>query len=62
LRPHGIYRVHLKPFNETYQYEKIFTNVHNLIIGKVYLDHNGNTEIVNTTNGDTARLTFRKVG
>lgn len=41
---------------------KPLTNVHNLIIGKVYLDHHGNLNVHNQNTGDTASCLLHKRG
>jgi hypothetical protein len=38
------------------------TTVHNLIVGKVWLDHSGEMEVLNKTTGDKAKLDFTKCG
>lgn len=41
-----------------YTWKKVTTTVYNIIIGKVWVNHEGDMDIINHTNGTTCRLTF----
>lgn len=58
----GSSNVILKKTNESFRWQALQTTVHNLIVGKVWLDHWGEVEIVNKTTGDKAKLDFTKCG
>ena len=62
VRPYGDLHVVLKRWKDHYVWRKPETTVHNIIIGKVYLDHHGSMEIRNTTTGDTAVIHLKKKG
>jgi len=58
----GSSNVLLKKTNEHYRWQGLQTTVHNLIVGKVWLDHSGEMEVVNKATGDKAKLDFTKCG
>ena len=60
--PRGKNHLILKEFGDHFVWEKPQTNVHNIIFGKMYVDHYGKMEFVNTTTGDKAMLNFHKKG
>lgn len=62
VQPFGELHVSLKRWKDHFVWRKPETSVHNIIIGKVYLDHHGSIEIRNTTTGDTALIHLRKRG
>lgn len=62
VSPVGIYQVRLHQFEDVFEWSKPQTNVHNIIFGKMYVDHFGKVEIVNRRNGEKANLQFHKKG
>lgn len=60
--PRGKNHVILKEFGDHFVWEKPQTNVHNIIFGKMYVDHHGKVEVVNERTGDKAVLNFHKKG
>ncbi|OMJ80487.1 hypothetical protein SteCoe_19236 [Stentor coeruleus] len=62
VHPEGKNHLFLKAFGDHYVWEKPFTNVHNIIIGKIYVDHFGTVEILNENNGEKAVVEFKKRG
>ena len=64
LRVHPVGKNHLilKRSGDHYMWDKPFTNVHNIIIGKIYVEHYGVVEVVNSATGDTAVVDFKKQG
>ena len=60
--PKGKYHLILKELGDHFVWEKPQTNVHNIIFGKMYVDHYGKMEVVNNTTGDQAVLNFHKRG
>jgi len=58
----GSMNVYLKRHNEYYRWEALKTTVHNVIVGKIWLDHYGEAEIKNITSGEKAVLNFTKCG
>jgi len=52
----------LKKTGHYYYWDQIKTMVHNIIVGTMWLDHFGETEIVNQSTGEVAKIDFRKCG
>lgn len=50
----------LKGTGDHFVWEKPYTNVHNIIIGKIYVEHYGKVEILNDSTGEKAVLDFKK--
>ena len=62
VQPRGKYHLIIKEFGDHYIWEKPQTNVHNIIFGKMYVDHYGKLEIVNICTQDKGILNFHKKG
>jgi hypothetical protein len=62
VTPVGKYHVRLHNTGDHFVWSKPQTNVHNIIFGKMYVDHFGKVEILNKTTGDVAVLNFHKKG
>ena len=62
VHPIGTNHLIIKRFGDHFIWDKPYTNVHNIIIGKIYVEHYGNVEISNISNGDKAILNFKKQG
>ncbi len=62
IHPKGPNHVVFKRYGDHFQWEKPFTNAHNIIVGKVYTDHHGTIKIKNLTTGDNAKVTMKKRG
>lgn len=62
LHPAGTIHIYLKNWDEHYSYIKPMTSVHNLIMGKVYVDHHGRIEINCEKSGTKAVLNLKKKG
>lgn len=60
--PQGVCHVRLKSTGHHYSWRKITTCVHNIIVGKLYVDHYGDMLITNHTTGDQALLNFKARG
>ncbi|OMJ81258.1 hypothetical protein SteCoe_18315 [Stentor coeruleus] len=60
--PIGNYVVELLEHGDRFVWIKPHTNVHNIIFGKMYVDHFGKVEIINERNGDVAILNYHKKG
>jgi len=52
----------IKRTNEFFKWECVRTCVHNVIVGKLWLDHYGEVDIVNKTTGERARLKMKPCG
>ena len=62
LHPAGTMHVYLKTWDEHYTYIKPMTSVHNLIIGKIYVDHHGRIEVNCEKTGAKAVINLKKKG
>jgi len=58
----GMHHVILKKFNDVFEWPGLKTVVHNVIIGRLWIDHFGELELVNQTTGDRATLEFKECG
>lgn len=62
VTPQGTNHLILKKHSDHYVWTKPHTNVHNIIIGKIYVEHYGSVEVNNINNGEKAILNFKKQG
>ncbi|CAG9316749.1 unnamed protein product [Blepharisma stoltei] len=62
VNPTGTFHLILRPYNDHFIWHKIKTNVHNIIMGKIYVENHGDLEMSNYSTGDRATLTFKKKG
>lgn len=60
--PTGAFHIILKNTGDHFIWTKPQSNVHNIIFGKMYVDHYGKMELKNATTGDKAILNFHKKG
>ena len=58
----GNYHLILKNTGDHFVWFKPQTNVHNIIFGKMYVDHYGKLEVVNSATSEKAVLNFHKKG
>ncbi|KAI6241592.1 Oxysterol-binding protein [Aphelenchoides fujianensis] len=58
VTPTGYTHVMFKNSGNHYTYKKITTTVHNIIVGKLWIDNHGETMIENHTTGDKCQLKF----
>lgn len=56
----GVVTVELLKHGESYTWENVSCSVHNIIIGKLWMEHHGKMEILNRKTGHRADLTFKK--
>lgn len=52
--------VELTRHDETYTWENVNCAVHNIIVGKLWVEHHGKMEILNHKTGHKADITFKK--
>jgi len=52
----GVAYVHLTKTGDYYSWRKVETFIHNVIVGKLWIDHNGRTTITNHRNKDYCEL------
>lgn len=57
--PEGVLTVELADSNETYSWQGIRVFVHNLVIGKMWFEYSGRTEIVSRQGGIKCVLDFK---
>ena len=62
VTPKGTFHLVLKRTGEHFIWSKPKTNAHNIIIGKIYLDHVGDYEILETQSGAKASMSFKQKG
>jgi hypothetical protein len=62
VNPAGNMHVTLKPTGEEYIWAKPNSSVHNIIFGRMYVDHHGVVEIRNATTGDVCKINMKKRG
>uniref|UniRef100_A0A1I8H0G0 Oxysterol-binding protein n=1 Tax=Macrostomum lignano TaxID=282301 RepID=A0A1I8H0G0_9PLAT len=57
--PHGIAHLVFAESGHHYTWRKVTSTVHNIIVGKLWIDNHGEMDIVNHTTGDVCRLTYK---
>lgn len=62
LYPTGLNFVEIPEYGDVYSFEQVTACVHNIVVGRLWLDNYGDIEILNRTNGDRCLLTFNKTG
>jgi len=62
VSPTGEMHLLFKPWNEHISWTKPHTSVHNMIIGKVYVDHHGLLRVSNHTTGEYCSLHIKRLG
>eukprot|EP00178_Gracilaria_changii_P010830 TRINITY_DN313_c0_g1_i1.p1 TRINITY_DN313_c0_g1~~TRINITY_DN313_c0_g1_i1.p1 ORF type:complete len:844 (+),score=118.45 TRINITY_DN313_c0_g1_i1:11051-13582(+) len=60
--PTGLNHVEFPETGDHYVFNQVTTCVHNIVIGKMWLDNYGEMEIVNRTNGGRCVIDFSKTG
>ncbi len=60
--PKGTMSIFLPRWNETYTWSNVNCIVHNIIVGSLWMEHQGAMEIVNETTGHRCVLTFKPGG
>eukprot|EP00123_Amoebidium_parasiticum_P017727 comp23964_c0_seq1/m.42459 comp23964_c0_seq1/g.42459 ORF comp23964_c0_seq1/g.42459 comp23964_c0_seq1/m.42459 type:complete len:776 (-) comp23964_c0_seq1:853-3180(-) len=56
--PTGISCIKFKRTGEKYTWTKVTTTVHNIIVGKLWIDQSGEMQITDHTTGDVCKLTY----
>ncbi|XP_037046475.1 oxysterol-binding protein-related protein 1 isoform X2 [Bradysia coprophila] len=62
IQPKGVVTVELPKWNEAYTWTNVNCCVHNIIVGKLWMEQYGTMEVVNHSNGLRAVLTFKPAG
>ncbi|XP_071962881.1 oxysterol-binding protein-related protein 1-like isoform X2 [Antedon mediterranea] len=62
VTPKGVLTIDLPKYGESYTWHSISSAVHNLIVGKVWIEQYGHMEIVNHKTGDRCFLHFKPAG
>ncbi|CAL8107050.1 unnamed protein product [Orchesella dallaii] len=62
VHPKGNMRLFLKKYNESYTWSHIYCTVHNVVIGKLWIEHHGNMEIHCSESGLKLTLHFKPAG
>ncbi|GLJ22527.1 hypothetical protein SUGI_0424110 [Cryptomeria japonica] len=58
--PAGIFHLHFPKYNDHYTWNKVSSSVHNIIIGKLWLDNYGEMLVHNHRTKEVARIQFHK--
>lgn len=58
ITPLDINHIEFESSGNHYTWKKVTTTVHNIIVGKLWVDHHGDMTIVNHTTGDKCHLKF----
>ena len=58
VTPTGFTHVKFKNTGHHYTYKKVTTTVHNIIVGKLWIDNHGDVQLENHTTGDKMTLKF----
>ncbi|ESP02653.1 hypothetical protein LOTGIDRAFT_171854 [Lottia gigantea] len=62
IHPKGYVTLELKKFNEVYTWQNVNCCVHNIIVGKLWVEHSGPMEIINHQTKHRAVLNFKQGG
>lgn len=62
VKPEGKFHLQLHRPKEHYTWNKPYTNVNSIIVGKVNIDHHGTVQVRNQDTGHSASITFKKKG
>lgn len=62
VKPTGKFHLILNKFGDHFVWEKPYTNVNNIILGSINVDHHGTIEVKNITTEDVAHITLKKKG
>ena len=62
LYPTGLNFVEIPEYGDVYSFEQVTACVHNIVVGRLWLDNYGDIKILNRTTGDRCLLTFNKTG
>lgn len=62
IQPKGIVTVELPRWGEAYTWTNVNCCVHNIIVGKLWIEQYGTMEVVNHSTGHRAVLTFKPAG
>lgn len=60
--PSGLNHIEFPEHGDHYVYSQITSCVHNIVVGRLWLDNYGEMEIVNSTNGGKCIIQFSKTG
>lgn len=60
--PTGLNHIEIPKYGDHYVLEQITSCVHNIVVGRLWLDNYGDMEIVNRTNGGRCVIEFNKTG
>ena len=58
----GVCKIHLKRHNESYIFKAVPCSIHNIIVGKLWFEHNGSLDIKCSESNLQTNLTFKQAG
>jgi oxysterol-binding protein-related protein 1/2 len=62
IQPKGIVTVNLLKWGESYTWQNVNCTIHNVIVGKLWIEQSGNLEITNHMTGHKAVINFKQAG
>ncbi|XP_065220938.1 oxysterol-binding protein-related protein 1 [Planococcus citri] len=62
IQPEGIVTAELKKWDEAYTWSNVTCSVHNVVVGKIWIEQSGTMEITNHKTGHRAVLNFKSSG
>ncbi|XP_017090234.2 oxysterol-binding protein-related protein 2 [Drosophila bipectinata] len=62
VNPKGTVTIEFPKWNETYSWTNVNCCVHNIIVGRLWIEQYGKMEIINHSTGHVADLTFKSAG
>jgi oxysterol-binding protein-related protein 1/2 len=62
IQPKGLVTVKLLNWDETYTWHNVNCTIHNIIVGKLWIEQSGNMEIINHNTGHKAVINFKPAG
>lgn len=62
IKPVGKFHLCFHKYGDHYVWEKPYTNVNNIIVGKINVDHHGKLNIINTKTNHSAKIVLKKRG
>lgn len=62
VQPDGQCRIYLKRHKETYTFKSVSCSIHNIIVGKLWFEHNGPLDIKCLESNIQANLVFKQAG
>lgn len=62
IQPEGTVTAELKKWDEAYTWTNVTCSVHNIVVGKIWIEQSGTMEIINSKTGYKAIMNFKPAG